>query len=243
MCIIDQLSNLIKEYKVSALENAAPDPSINQYNAGFISTIANLQTMDLGHRPVTSEKFFNYLNSLINDFLDQAQYRIYVNRRTPIKNWQYGEVLPLDQIDQTDLGGTLVYSRDNKERLSKLRPPQSFFEEAVYRSGKFTPFFYRYKNEIYGFQFAQCTDRPTGTWACFQAWKLKRGGVNESPQPNCIEWSEKLPIKLGEIPSEGTDISVADKVQNIKFYRLFLGGSNIKCLEDNYIYDLRITYQ
>ena len=233
-----ELNNLIKEYESTSLDKNSPDLSVNQFGSGLVTAISKYQTINVGKPPINAQRFLQQLEALINNYLQKAIYHISYLGRSQIKDWEYGDILPLDQA--ANLNGS--FWSLNGERLSKLRPPPAFFKEANYQYGTSKSIVYRYENEIYNFQFGQCTTYPTGTWGCSQTWKLVRAKVRDYQNITYDQWSNNSQLRLNQIPKEGLDIPATEFFRHREFYTSLFGGSNVLYQEGNYLYGLNVTY-
>jgi len=136
------------------------------------------------------------LNKLIDESVRNATYSIHYRWRFHVKDWQFGEVLPLDLVAGKDRS----YLDQNWERLSKTMAPKAFFEEAKESSDEMNPNLYRYKDKIYKFEFATCTNRPTGSFACFRAWPTMKDKPSGEFTWVYKDWPADLEAKLRNIP-------------------------------------------
>lgn len=238
-----ELNGLTRAYKSTGFDQSPDNFLTGLFGIGIVSAISEYRFISTEHPSRRVEEFIKRLDALTDRYLRQATYHISHPRRTPIKDWQYGNLFPLDQYDLNAPDKTGINLLNNVARLSQIKPPPEFFEEAIYRSGKFDSFFYRYKNEIYVFEFATCTIHPTGTWACSQTWKLRRGDTIDYPNSNYDIWPGNLAIKPEDIPTEGMDIPSAEFFKHREFYSAFLSGQRIGYQNGDYIYNgLQVTY-
>lgn len=222
----------------------------NVFDASLLTVFGKLRTVWLD--PVTNgpNSFFGSLQKIIERLLDRAEYRITYRWRFKITDWQYGNVFPLDEAAKP--GYEFIVK--NRDRLSLLRPPEHFYEDAKERQGEVAKFFYRFKGKLYGFSFATCTDRATGSWGCFFANEVgKRDGTGKLFAA-FDEWPEKLGVSLDQIPEEGrisshqrlgngVAIPSSDFALHRKFYSQFL-RSNGSFREGDFVYvDVTIWFK
>jgi hypothetical protein len=197
--------------------------------------------------------FLSFLNDLIQKQMLTAKYRINYRWRYRIKDWQYGDVFPLDQA--SDRG----YLNEHWKTLSETMAPSTLFEEAKERLyEKHDPdayaYFYRYKGRLYSVEFPTCTNRPTGSWACVRVSELGKRLEDGRIWMSFDEWPKDLRVKLEEIPRSGlisnetrfgTGIEVpeSDVEGHRAFFERLLRGSPIYREGEYIYYDLKVWLQ
>jgi hypothetical protein len=177
-------------------------------------------------------QFADRLDSVIDHFVQTAAYRIRYYRRFAIKPWPYASIVPLDAIGD-DYGGH--YLSRHREKLSRIKPTPSFMRESDERCENGCAL-YRYKNKIYGFNFAICSDHSTGTWACWRATEVLVGKVDPHTNWGYLDWPTEFGTKLHNVPKSGADIPAAEYAKHREAYSALLRESKFMVKEGDYMY-------
>ncbi len=233
-----ELKSIIEEYLTKRINKTPSDRQADYFGGRFLAVLSGYQSLNVENPSRNLKNFLARLDTLISNQFKNATYIIHYLWRYQIKDWQFGDIFPLDEA-VADIGAFL---EENRQVLSLIKPPPDFLNEAKEYSGKINLNFYRYKNQLYGFEFPICTIEITDNWTCFRAWNVRHA-----------DWSENLQIKLRDIPpnslpkdnlsAKGLDIPKAELEQNREFYTSFLLGSNLLYKEGDYVYEgLRVKF-
>lgn len=211
---------------------------------GLITIFGKYRDLRVDESSKKEVPFFSFLDDLIEKQMRTAIYRINYMWRYQIKDWKYGDTLPLDQaIDRK-------YRFDHWDALAKVKVPSELWNEARERYGNVIPYYYRYKGGLYSIQFGTCTDGSTGTFACY----LAAGGGKPVADGRIWgvfeEWPKELQTKLKNIPPNGAMVNAngysngfgkglqiprSDIERHSDFFkRLLNGGASYR--EGEYIY-------
>lgn len=233
-----ELNGLKSEYFVQQINRIPSDAGISEYGPGIFLSVDHYQKLDINNPPAKFETFLARLNSMIESYVQSATYRIKYIRRADIKDWQYGDILPLDLA--ADENGR-AWLNQNLEKLSRIKPSPAFFKEAEdYDKGRGD--FYHYKGKIYSFTFPICTDRPTGSWACFRAAELPYGKLRDNYWGYKV-WPSDFGVRLSAVPNEGLDISKDEYYKHKVFYTSLLLGSRFTYREGDYLFQgVQVNY-
>jgi hypothetical protein len=234
-----QLHRLTREYFSGQINHMPSDPAINEYGPGLFLFIDRNQKLDVKNPSARLQTFVARLDSIIERYIQSATYRVRYMKRVVIKDWQYADILPLD-LAAGEKGK--LYLAENFERLSGIRPLPSFFKEAEdYDRGRGD--FYRYKYKIYSFTFPICTNKLTGSWACFRATELPYGELKDNYW-GYKEWPSDLGLKLSTVPQQGLDIPKTEYYKHREFYKSLLLGSNFRFREGDYLFQgVQVNYR
>jgi len=240
----DDLKALEKAFFAGGTDKVESSKSDEWFKLGLTSIFGRYRNFAIDQAAKKEIAFTSFLDDLIQKQMSTAIYRINCRWRFLIKDWKYGDMLPLDEaVDRR-------YRGVHRETLSKINVPSELWDEARERSGEVNLYFYRYKGGLYTIQFGTCTDGSTGTFACF----LAAGGGKPVEDGRVWgifeEWPNDLQIKLADIPAEGAminsngysngfgkgvEIPKSDVQKHSEFFkRFFNGGASYR--EGEYIY-------
>ena len=233
-----ELKALKRDYFAGQIDQIPSDPSIND-GPGLFLFIDRNQKLDVKNPSVRLRTFLARLDSMIEGYIRDSTYRIRYIKRVAIKDWQYGDILPLDLAGG---GDGRSYLDQNMERLSRIKAPPAFFKEAEdYDRGEGN--FYLYKGKLYWFTFPQCTIAPTGSWACVRVAELPYGKLRDDVW-GYTQWPSHLGLKLSAVPEQGLDIPKEEYDKHREFYNSLLLGSRFRYREGDYLFlGVQVNYR
>ncbi|MCH7552360.1 hypothetical protein IIB49_03155 [Patescibacteria group bacterium] len=169
------------------------------------------------------EPVLSILNEIIDTHQKQATRMLTYEKVYSIKGWEYGDIVPLGSANN------IVFRKENKERLSQLKPEEKLLEEVDSLN-----VYYREGEKLYGVYFGSCVDGSAGTWGCFGTNEIK-SEKRASRYYNI--WPQDLSIKLKDISTEGIKIPSGEYLAHKDFYdSLLTWSSNLLFLEDDKLY-------
>lgn len=238
-----ELRRIEKAFFDSGSDQLSTSTSSDYFKYSLTTIFGKNRNVQIDYSSRTAKPFVQVLDGLIAMQLRKADYRITYRWRFEIKDWQYGDTLPLDQAADSGYD----YIRRNRDRLSKLLVPKQFYEENKNANGStVSRFVYRFKGKLYHFSFASCTDRPTGSWGCYFAHRLGKIDTKGIVIGDHDEWPSDLKTKLHDIPSDALltsdhylgkamPIEQEDVAKHREFYKGLLGAT-AEFREGNFIY-------
>ncbi len=204
--------------------------TLKEYDPTVVLSFGKYQRLDVASPTANLKRFLSRLDSMFEEYIQSATYRISYYRRFLVKDWAYQEIIPIDETDDYT-----AYRYKHRERLSQIRPSPSFLKEAA-ASCQESCALYRYKGNIYGFEFANCSDGTTGTLACFQAYEVPFGTISKQTNWGYMGWPDELGARLSNVPVEGLDIPADEYLKHREVYTALLRGSRFLYKEGDYIY-------
>lgn len=223
-----ELAKLEKAYFESQTDKILSSTTDEYFKRSLSTVFGSYRHLQIDESSKDTNMFLSLLDELIEKYVRNATYRINYRWVFRIKDWQFGDILPLDEA----AAEPPKYLLANWKRLSETKAPPRFFEEAKQKYGFVAKNYYRYKGKLYYFEFGTYTDRPTGSWACFQANEAGTRDLGKFT-PGFEEWPSDLSIKLRKIPQttligdhelfgKGLEIPGSDFLRNRDFYSRFL---------------------
>ena len=239
----DELAAIERAFFASQADKIETSKTNEYFKLQLSTVFGRYRNLLIDESSKESNKFISLLDNLIKKQVRDATYRINYMWRYSIKDWQFGDILPLDEAVDTHP----KYLMQHWKRLSETKASTEFFEEAKDRYGYgMNLTFYRYKGRLYSFEFPICTDRPTGSWACFRLNEVGKPLADGRVWMNFEEWPKDLRIKLEDIPRDGLidnsnrfgkglDVPKSDLEKHSEFFVRFL-HERPSYREGDYIY-------
>jgi len=239
----NELKTLEKAFFADGTDNVVSSKSEGYFKLGLTTVFGKYRSFVVDQAAKRDIAFTSVLDDLIEKQMRTAIYRINYRWRLLIKDWKYGDTLPLDEaVDRR-------YRFVHWNALSQIKVPSELWDEARERYGEVNLHVYRYKGGFYTIQFGTCTDGSTGTWACY----LAAGGGKPVEDGRVWgiyeEWPKDLQMKLEDIPKDGLisssslfgkglDIPRSDVEKHREFFKALFnsgtGGASYR--EGEYIY-------
>lgn len=247
---LEALEKAFFDKRTFKIESSKTD---EHFKVGLTTVFGKFRDLRVDESSKKDIAFFSLLDDLIQKQVMGASYRINYMWRYRIKDWQFGDVFPLDEA--IDKG----YLRKHWKTLSETMAPAMLFEEAKERLyEKHDPdsyaYFYRYKGSLYSIEFPTCTDRPTGSWACVRLAELGKPLEDGRVFMSFDEWPKDLRLKLEEIPRDGlinnenrfgkgVEVPTLDIEKHREFFDRLLRGGPAFCEGEYIYYGLKVWFQ
>ena len=239
---VEALLRLYAEYEIAAL----PSDRKLEYNEPFISfSVPKYQELRTAKPAKNLRSFLAEVDRIADGYVRNATYRITWRWRYQIKDWLYGDILPLDLIAEGQRAGKILLPPGHWERIGQIKVPDSFFAQAAEQAGEMKRFYYRYKNKLYLFEFPFCTGAPRQSWHCYRVAEVNYKKVLFEPSWIVYDdWSADKNLRLADIPEKGLDIPRAAFEADREFYQSFVNGPHSFYREGDYLYQgLTVTFR
>jgi hypothetical protein len=239
----DDLKTLEEAFFADGTDKIESSKSEEYFKLGLTTVFGKYRSFVVDQATKKDIAFTSLLDDLIQKQIRTAIYTINYRWRFLIKDWKYGDTLPLDKAVDSK------YRFEHWNALSKIKLPTELWAEARERYDEVNLHWYRYKGGLYTIQFGTCTDGSTGTWACYLAAGGGKPADDGSVWGIFDEWPKDLQLKLADIPRDGLinsssqsgkglDVPRSDTEKHREFFgHLFIGGTDgASYREGEYIY-------